>query len=68
MAPYLWNTAANKAKAEENLATFLLKFGECVEPVPASRVYAPALTIALSYFLGGLIAMVLPASSKLSDA
>jgi vacuolar iron transporter family protein len=58
VAKCLWNSDADKDKAKANMNSFLLKFGECVESVPTSRVYASALTIALSYFLGGLIPMV----------
>jgi len=59
IADCLWNSDADKDKAQQNMSSFLLKFGECVEPVSISRVYASAVTIALSYFLGGLIPMVL---------
>ena len=40
------------------LTSFLLRFGEAVEIVSTWRVYASALTIGLSYFMGGLIPMV----------
>lgn len=43
---------------EEGLISFILKFGEGVEPISTWRVYASAITIALSYFVGGLIPMV----------
>ncbi|KAI9605001.1 hypothetical protein H4Q26_002972 [Puccinia striiformis f. sp. tritici PST-130] len=35
----------------------LLKFGEGLEEVPESRLYISALTIGLSYFVGGLVPM-----------
>jgi vacuolar iron transporter family protein len=59
IARCLWNSAADKSKAEDNMTSFVLKFGEGIEPVSTARVYASAFTIALSYFLGGLIPMVL---------
>ncbi|WVQ99475.1 hypothetical protein IAU59_006610 [Kwoniella sp. CBS 9459] len=40
------------------LTAFLLKFGEGMEEVPASRLYISALTIGLSYFIGGLIPLI----------
>ena len=40
------------------LTSFLLRFGEGVEIVSTWRVYASALTIGLSYFMGGFIPMV----------
>jgi len=65
IAGCLWNSDADKVKAQQNMSLFLLKFGECLEPVSTSRVYASAVTIALSYFLGGLIPMVGPYVNKL---
>lgn len=43
---------------EMGLTAFLLKFGEGMEEVPPSRLYISALTIGLSYFIGGLIPLV----------
>lgn len=40
------------------LTAFLLKFGEGMEEVPVSRLWVSALTIGLSYFIGGLIPLV----------
>jgi vacuolar iron transporter family protein len=40
------------------LTAFLLKFGEGVETISTWRIYASAITIGLSYFIGGLIPMV----------
>lgn len=40
------------------ITAFLLKFGEGLEEVPESRLYISALTIGLSYFIGGLVPMV----------
>ncbi|WWC61939.1 uncharacterized protein I303_104525 [Kwoniella dejecticola CBS 10117] len=40
------------------LTAFLLKFGEGMEEVPKSRLYISALTIGLSYFIGGLIPLI----------
>ncbi|KAK4688089.1 vacuolar iron transporter family protein, partial [Tremellales sp. Uapishka_1] len=40
------------------LTAFLLKFGEGIEEVPRSRLYISALTIGLSYFVGGLIPLL----------
>ncbi|SNX84598.1 related to CCC1 - Proposed vacuolar iron transport protein [Melanopsichium pennsylvanicum] len=37
------------------LTPFLLKLGEGLEPVSTSRLYISALTIGLSYFMGGII-------------
>ncbi|KNZ43654.1 uncharacterized protein VP01_9g12 [Puccinia sorghi] len=39
------------------ITAFLLKFGEGLEEVPESRLYISALTIGLSYFIGGLVPM-----------
>src|SRR5579871_4739864 len=44
------------------LTSFLLKFGEGVETISTWRIYASALTIGCSYFIGGLIPMVTPIS------
>ncbi|ODO06219.1 membrane fraction protein [Cryptococcus wingfieldii CBS 7118] len=40
------------------MTAFLLKFGEGMEEVPVSRLYISALTIGLSYFVGGLIPLI----------
>jgi len=40
------------------LTSFLLRFGEGVETISTWRIYASAITIGLSYFIGGLIPMV----------
>lgn len=40
------------------LTPFLLKLGEGLEPVSTSRLYVSALTIGLSYFLGGIIPLL----------
>ncbi|TYJ57757.1 hypothetical protein B9479_001611 [Cryptococcus floricola] len=40
------------------MTAFLLKFGEGMEEVPVSRLYISALTIGLSYFIGGLIPLI----------
>jgi VIT1/CCC1 family predicted Fe2+/Mn2+ transporter len=45
------------------ITPFLLKFGEGLEEVPESRLYISALTIGLSYFIGGLVPMVRSAVS-----
>jgi vacuolar iron transporter family protein len=45
-------------KPGNGLTTFLLKFGEGVDHISTVRLYASALTIGLSYFIGGLIPMV----------
>ncbi|GFZ46796.1 hypothetical protein JCM24511_04016 [Saitozyma sp. JCM 24511] len=47
-----------KGNEEMGLTAFLLKFGEGMEEVPRSRLYISALTIGLSYFIGGLIPLV----------
>ena len=44
-----------KADPTVGLTAFLLKFGEGMEEVPRSRLWISALTIGLSYFIGGLI-------------
>ncbi|KAL7421813.1 Protein ccc1 [Cryptotrichosporon argae] len=43
---------------ETGLTAFLLKFGEGMEEVPRSRLWISALTIGLSYFIGGLIPLI----------
>ncbi|WVO19338.1 uncharacterized protein IAS62_000617 [Cryptococcus decagattii] len=43
---------------EMGMTAFLLKFGEGMEEVPVSRLYVSALTIGLSYFIGGLIPLI----------
>ena len=40
------------------LTSFIMQFGEGVEPISKWRVYISAATIGLSYFVGGLIPMV----------
>jgi VIT1/CCC1 family predicted Fe2+/Mn2+ transporter len=40
------------------LTAFLLKFGEGLEEVPTSRLWMSAITIGLSYFIGGLIPLL----------
>lgn len=40
------------------LTTFLLKFGEGLEEVPASRMYTSAFTIGMGYLVGGLIPLL----------
>lgn len=40
---------------ERGLTPFLVRLGEGLEPVAPSRMYISALTIGLSYFLGGAI-------------
>lgn len=52
--------AADKPESDPNvgLTAFLLKFGEGMEEVPRSRLWISALTIGLSYFIGGLIPLL----------
>ena len=40
------------------LTAFLLKFGEGLEEVPASRMYTSAFTIGMGYLVGGLIPLL----------
>ncbi|KAJ1020636.1 hypothetical protein NDA16_004029 [Ustilago loliicola] len=40
------------------LTPFLLKLGEGLEPVSTSRLYISALTIGLSYFIGGIVPLL----------
>ncbi|WWC70010.1 uncharacterized protein I206_103954 [Kwoniella pini CBS 10737] len=47
-----------KVDEDMGLTAFLLKFGEGMEEVPKSRLYISALTIGLSYFIGGLIPLI----------
>ncbi|WWC89110.1 uncharacterized protein L201_004028 [Kwoniella dendrophila CBS 6074] len=47
-----------KIDEDMGLTAFLLKFGEGLEEVPKSRLYISALTIGLSYFIGGLIPLI----------
>lgn len=49
---------AEKTDEDMGLTAFLLKFGEGMEEVPPSRLYISALTIGISYFLGGLIPLI----------
>jgi VIT1/CCC1 family predicted Fe2+/Mn2+ transporter len=49
---------AEKHDEDMGLTAFLLKFGEGMEEVPPSRLYISALTIGISYFLGGLIPLI----------
>ncbi|WVQ67401.1 uncharacterized protein L199_005597 [Kwoniella botswanensis] len=48
----------SKVDEDMGLTAFLLKFGEGLEEVPKSRLYISALTIGLSYFIGGLIPLI----------
>lgn len=43
---------------QAGLTPFLLKLGEGLEPVSTSRLYISALTIGLSYFIGGIIPLL----------
>src|SRR5947207_15997582 len=43
----------------DSLTGFIMKFGEGVEPISIWRVYISAATIGRSYFVGGLIPMVI---------
>lgn len=43
---------------QAGLTPFLLKLGEGLEPVSTSRLYVSALTIGLSYFMGGIIPLL----------
>ncbi|WVQ81784.1 hypothetical protein IAT38_003909 [Cryptococcus sp. DSM 104549] len=47
-----------KGNEDMGMTAFLLKFGEGLEEVPSSRLYVSALTIGLSYFIGGLIPLI----------
>ncbi|OXB37972.1 hypothetical protein LQV05_001421 [Cryptococcus neoformans] len=47
-----------RGNEEMGMTAFLLKFGEGMEEVPVSRLYVSALTIGLSYFIGGLIPLI----------
>lgn len=59
VARCLWEAESRvEAHPGEGLTSFVLKFGEGVEPISTRRVYASAITIALSYFVGGIIPMV----------
>lgn len=49
---------ADEALEQAGLTPFLLKLGEGLEPVSTSRLYISALTIGLSYFLGGIIPLL----------
>ena len=48
----------DSGESDRGLTQFLLKFGTGVETISAWRLYASALTIGISYFVGGLIPMV----------
>ncbi|TXT07211.1 hypothetical protein VHUM_03381 [Vanrija humicola] len=48
----------DEADSNVGLTAFLLKFGEGMEEVPRSRLWISALTIGLSYFIGGLIPLL----------
>lgn len=50
-------TVGGKDKTD-TVASFILKFGEGVEPISTWTVYCSAITIGLSYFIGGIIPMV----------
>jgi len=49
--PLRWNS-------EVGLTPFLLKFGEGLEEVPPTRLYASAITIGLGYLIGGIIPLI----------
>ena len=44
--------------SDVGLTAFLLKFGEGLEEVPASRMYTSAFTIGMGYLVGGLIPLL----------
>jgi vacuolar iron transporter family protein len=49
---------SEKGESDKGLTQFLLKFGTGVETISTWRLYASALTIGVSYFIGGLVPMV----------
>lgn len=49
---------ADEDLEQAGLTPFLLKLGEGLEPVSTSRLYISALTIGLSYFIGGIIPLL----------
>jgi len=51
-------TGSDTGDHDKGLTQFLLKFGTGVETISSWRLYASALTIGISYFIGGLIPMV----------
>ena len=50
--------AFDPADRDKGLTSFLLRFGSGVEAISTWRLYTSALTIGLSYLIGGLIPMV----------
>jgi VIT1/CCC1 family predicted Fe2+/Mn2+ transporter len=49
---------ADEADDDKGLTAFLLKFGEGMEEVGDGRLLISAITIGLSYFLGGLVPLL----------
>lgn len=50
--------AGEEDQDEKGLTAFLLKFGEGLEETTDSRLFISAITIGLSYFLGGLVPLL----------
>ncbi|CAO1634190.1 unnamed protein product [Parajaminaea phylloscopi] len=48
-------TSAREEDQDQGLTPFILRVGEGLEPISASRAWQSAVTIGLSYFLGGLL-------------
>ncbi|KAG9308273.1 VIT family-domain-containing protein [Chiua virens] len=51
-------TQSLRWQSHVGLTPFLLKFGEGLEEVPTSRLYASAITIGLGYLIGGIIPLI----------
>ncbi|CEQ39167.1 SPOSA6832_00667, partial [Sporobolomyces salmonicolor] len=52
------DTASDEDEDEKGLTAFLLKFGEGLEETTDARLFISAITIGLSYFLGGLVPLL----------
>ncbi|GAA5901916.1 Ccc1p [Sporobolomyces salmoneus] len=52
------STNGEEDEDEKGLTAFLLKFGEGLEETTDARLFISAITIGLSYFLGGLVPLV----------
>lgn len=58
LLPYPATTSASSEDAEtssQGLTPFILRLGEGLEPISSSRAWQSAITIGLSYFVGGLL-------------
>jgi VIT1/CCC1 family predicted Fe2+/Mn2+ transporter len=58
LPPDLLTSVSSHLSTSPKLIDFLMRFQHCAEPPSSSRALTSALTIALAYFLGGLLPLI----------